>query len=334
VQARRRRLAVAAIFAVGLCACGHSGGTHAAGGSPAASASSAGQCARSADTVTAVYPVAQMEVQGSSSWRTIPPQTTTAPCGTDLIVTSSGGTVQIQFGSQGSCKFMQDSEEPGTATLTTRLPRGALFNQGAGSTWCTITGVHWQIKICGLATLEPHGPYPQYEGSCNTSDPDLRVAVWSGSVTLIDRYGSPHIVNADRELSYDFARSNWRQPTQADFSAADIETFDEQALAMGIEITRAPQTVKIVSVPPPSPTPGQTYTVIATGGGSGNPVQLTIDPKSAKYCSAATTSARSAIVTFIAPGLCVIDANQQGNNQYLQAPPVHQTVMVGPATPS
>lgn len=331
MQAHRLRLAVAAILAVGLCACGHSGG---AGGSPAASASSAGPCVHSADTVAAVYPVAQMRLYGSSSWQPVRAQRTAAPCGTDLSVTSSGGTVQIQFGSQGSCKFMQDSEEPGTATLTTRLPRGALFNQGAGSTWCTITGVHWQIKICGLATLEPHGPHPQYEGSCNTSDPDLRVAVWSGSVTLIDRRGSPHIINADTELSYDFARSSWRQPTQADFSAADIETFDQQAQAIGMEITKAPQTVTIVSVPPPSPTPGQTYTVIATGGGSGNPVQLTIDPKSTKFCSAATISAQSAIVTFIAPGPCVIDANQQGDNQYLQAPPVHQTVTVGPASPS
>jgi hypothetical protein len=248
-------------------------------------------------------------------------------------VTSSGGTVQIQFGSQGRCKFMQDSNEPGTATLTTRLPRGALFNQGAGSTWCSITGVNWQIQLCGLATLEPHGAHPQYEGSC-TSDPDLRVAVWAGSVTLIDRHGRTHIINADTELSYDFATSSWRQPTQADFSADDIETFDQQAQAMGIEITKAPQTVKFVSVPPPSPTPGQTYTVIAAGGGSGNPVQITIDPKSIKICSADTTSARSAIVTFNAPGPCVIDANQQGNDQYLQAPPVQQTVTVGPAPPS
>lgn len=324
---------MAAILAVGLCACGHIGGTPRASGSPTASANSAGQCVHSADTVTAVYPVAQMELQGSASWQTIPANTTAAPCGTDLSVTSSGGTVQIQFGSQGRCKFMQDSQEPGTATLTIRLPRGALFNQAAGSTWCTITGVHSQIQLCGLATLEPNGPHPQYEGSCNTGDPDLRVAVWSGSVTLIDRNGSPHIIDADMELSYDFATSSWRQPTQADFSAADIETFDQQAQAMGVEITRAPQTVKIVSVPPASPTPGQNYTVIATGGGSGNPVQITIDPKSTKICSAATTSARSAIVTFIAPGPCVIDANQQGNDQYLQAPPVQQTVTVGPAPP-
>jgi hypothetical protein len=334
VQAHRLRLAVAAILALGLCACGKGLGPPTASGSPAASASVANQCAHPADTVITTYPVAQMEVPKSSTWQTIPAHTIMAPWCTAMRVTSISAAAQIRFESQGICTFGEDPKAPGAATLTTREPSGALFTEGTGKTWCNVPHDPGPIRLCGLATLLLHGQNPQVISACNPNDPDLTVAVLSGSVTLIDWHGVPYTIDADQQLSYDFISRSWLPLAPAAFSAADIEIFDQQAQALGMEITKAPQTVTIVSLAPPSPTPGQTYTVTATGGGSGNPVQITIDPKSIKICSADTTSARSAIVTFLAPGNCVIDANQQGNTQYLQAPLVQQTVTVNPAPPS
>ena len=71
---------------------------------------------------------------------------------------------------------------------------------------------------------------------------------------------------------------------------------------------------------------GGTYTVSATGGGSGNPVTFTIDASSTSVCSIAGST-----VTFNAACRCVIDANQAGDTAYLAAPQAQQTVTAGVA---
>lgn len=335
MHARKLRLALGVILTLGLCACSSGGGT-APGHSTSGSFGSALSCVHPADTVNTDDPVAKMELPHASAWQLIPVHMTPAPCGTDVSVTSADGAAQLVFSRQGRCKLTEDSQAPGTATLTTRQPRGDLFNQGAGSTLCTLTAGHQTqtIHLCGLATLSPHGPHPQFEGSCYSSDPDLTVAVWSDSVTLIDRHGRPHVIDAGFELSYDFTTASWQPLAEAHFSTAAIETFDEQAQALGAEITMDSQTVAFTSVPPPSPTPGQTYTVSATGGASGNAVLFSIDQSSLKVCSATTSSPQTAIVTFDVPGTCVIDATQMGSSYYLPAPQVQQSVTVVPVTPS
>jgi len=74
---------------------------------------------------------------------------------------------------------------------------------------------------------------------------------------------------------------------------------------------------------------GASYTVMATGGGSGNPVIFTIDLSSTSGCVIA-----GAVVTFPAPvGTCVIDANQVGNTGYSAGPQVQQVFSVLPNTP-
>jgi hypothetical protein len=63
--------------------------------------------------------------------------------------------------------------------------------------------------------------------------------------------------------------------------------------------------------------------VAARGGGSGNQVSFTIDAQSATACSIA-----GATVIFSQPGICVIDANQAGNDRYLPAPQAQQKITV------
>jgi multisubunit Na+/H+ antiporter MnhE subunit len=92
--------------------------------------------------------------------------------------------------------------------------------------------------------------------------------------------------------------------------------------------TLTPQAITFTTAAPTGATVGGTYTVAATGGGSGNPVVFTID--SAASTAGACTIA-TATVTFTGPGTCVIDANQAGNSTYSTAPMVQQTITVAAA---
>ena len=72
---------------------------------------------------------------------------------------------------------------------------------------------------------------------------------------------------------------------------------------------------------------GDTYTVTATGGASGNPVTFSIDGTSTSGC---TVNAATGHVTFTGPaGTCVVDADQAGDASYAAAPQVAQSILVG-----
>ena len=83
------------------------------------------------------------------------------------------------------------------------------------------------------------------------------------------------------------------------------------------------QAIRFTSTPPSPAAVGGTYSVAASGGGSGDPVSFSIDPGSSAVCSFS-----GGTVTFNHPGSCVIDANQDGNAQYQHAPQARQTVTV------
>ena len=90
-----------------------------------------------------------------------------------------------------------------------------------------------------------------------------------------------------------------------------------------------PQKITFTSELSAVPVPGGTYTATASGGGSGNPVTLGIDPPSAPVCSISGST-----VTFTQAGSCVIDANQAGNDKYQAAPEAQQLVTVNGGRPS
>jgi hypothetical protein len=95
--------------------------------------------------------------------------------------------------------------------------------------------------------------------------------------------------------------------------------------ARTVEVTKLTQTIAFTSTAPNNATVGgATYTVTATGGGSGNPVTFTIDAISKSICSIAGKT-----VSFTAAGTCKIDANQAGNGSYEAAPQAQQSFSVG-----
>ena len=90
--------------------------------------------------------------------------------------------------------------------------------------------------------------------------------------------------------------------------------------------TAHPQLTQSISFAGPgSGTPGGSWRLSATGGGSGNPVVFSVDSSSGEGVCQVSGST----VTYSAAGSCVIDANQAGNVGYTAAPQVQRTVTVG-----
>lgn len=100
----------------------------------------------------------------------------------------------------------------------------------------------------------------------------------------------------------------------------DIGAFDTDGIPQAITFTSTSPAGAIEG--------GPTYTVAATGGGSGNPVTFAADPSAASVCSVSGTT-----VTFIGGGTCLIDANQVGNANYQAAPQVQQSFAVTSSAP-
>ncbi|MBV9484934.1 MAG: neprosin family prolyl endopeptidase [Frankiaceae bacterium] len=85
-----------------------------------------------------------------------------------------------------------------------------------------------------------------------------------------------------------------------------------------------PQMIEFESSPPGDATVGGApYTVVASGGGSGNPVVFKIADNAESVCTIAVDS-----VSFIGPGRCEIDASQAGNPAFTDAAPARQIVHV------
>ena len=87
---------------------------------------------------------------------------------------------------------------------------------------------------------------------------------------------------------------------------------------------RLSQAVTFTTAPPSNATPGgASYQVGATGGASGNPVVLSIDPAAAAVCRISGST-----VTFVGAGTCTVKANQAGNDNYAPASEARQSFPV------
>ena len=129
-----------------------------------------------------------------------------------------------------------------------------------------------------------------------------------------DGFGEVYVTDQNLPNPYGALPSYWSQ-----------ELTDASGTSAGSTPTPTPQTVTFTTTPPSTAVVGATYSVAATGGPSGQPVVLSIDPTSGSAC---TLSRRVTTVTFAAVGTCVIDANQAGTAAYAPAPQVQQVITV------
>jgi serine/threonine protein kinase len=111
--------------------------------------------------------------------------------------------------------------------------------------------------------------------------------------------------------------------------AGDGDYNAAQSIQQQFDVAQATQSISFTSQAPTCPTgcsPGQQYTVTATGGGSGNPVTFNIDPSSTSLiCS---ISGSTVTISGGTTGTCIIDAFQTGDQNYSAAPDEQQTINV------
>jgi YVTN family beta-propeller protein len=107
----------------------------------------------------------------------------------------------------------------------------------------------------------------------------------------------------------------------------DSLTYEWNGFETPANFTYAPvygQSITFSSTAPTNANVGDSYSISATGGASGNPVTFSVDASTTN----ASCTVTSGVVTFNHPGECVIDADQAGNGSYLAAPEVAQSISV------
>jgi streptogramin lyase len=95
--------------------------------------------------------------------------------------------------------------------------------------------------------------------------------------------------------------------------------------------SQTPQAITFTSTPPINPVVGGSYLVSATGGGSGDPVAFSIDASSGSGVCGFSSESN---VVFTGAGTCVIDANQDGDGTYADAPQSSQMFSIQEAPPT
>jgi YVTN family beta-propeller protein len=105
-----------------------------------------------------------------------------------------------------------------------------------------------------------------------------------------------------------------------DYSYAAAPTVD-QTLTVGV----GPQAITFTSLPPSPASVGGSYTAETAGGGSTEPVTLSVDDATTNTACSITGST----VSFDHAGTCVIVADQAGDADYTTAPAATQQMAVG-----
>ncbi len=111
-----------------------------------------------------------------------------------------------------------------------------------------------------------------------------------------------------------------------DVTATDANNAATIATPVTVTIAQAAQTIAFTSANPAGAKLGDSYTVTATGGASGNPVTFSLGANAAPFCTISGN-----VVSFNATGPCDIIASQLGNANYRDAAPQTQTVAIGKA---
>jgi hypothetical protein len=114
------------------------------------------------------------------------------------------------------------------------------------------------------------------------------------------------------------------------FYSATVTATDSNGLSsqksISYNVIPLPQTITFNSSPPTPAVYGGSYTFSVSGGGSGNPVVVTLGQGAGTACSLTGST-----VTFSGVGTCQVVANQAGDIDWDAAPTVIQTINVLPA---
>jgi DNA-binding beta-propeller fold protein YncE len=146
-----------------------------------------------------------------------------------------------------------------------------------------------------------------------------RVQVFTPNGAGVFQWGGPGAGAGQFYGVYDVAAG-----PQGSVYVVDYGNYRVQKFSFRMSV-RTDQAITFTSVPPTDARVGGSYRLSATGGGSGNPVVFTSETLS--VCTVTGTS-----VSFVRLGICTINANQAGNDQYAPASYVQQSFHVHAVT--
>ena len=147
--------------------------------------------------------------------------------------------------------------------------------------------------------------------------PEAIEGAWESIVSVPDPLGD----GATIPMIEDNGDTVWYGGTT---TAKDLALGLEKDWADSFALALPTQTVAFTSTPSDPAYAGTTYEVSASGGASGNPVAIGIDGASEQGVCWISGN----VVSFLAAGTCVVDADQTGDFQYAPAERVSQTIHV------
>jgi large repetitive protein len=228
-----------------------------------------------------------------------------------LLDSLGGGTFQSEVTTTG-----------GLATVT-----AALASNGASGT-ASVT-LDNGISISGpgsqTVTATPSYTSPSFTVSGGSGNYEWQLTGQTGGAFSLSVAPGASSVNIVGDANTDLG-------TTLDLVLIAQDTTTNQQVFFYFDLTINPQSQMIDMSPIPSTAVGGTSpqnkgtidTLDATGGASGNPVELSIDGSSGyDVCFL-----NGDTLTFYNAGSCIIDANQQGNSYYSAAPEVQTTISV------
>jgi hypothetical protein len=222
------------------------------------------------------------------------PVTFTIDPASTSVCAVSGSTVS--FSATGPCTI--DANQAGSASYEPAPQAQQSFTVSAGTQAITFTSAAPSSATAG-------GPAYNVKAAGGASGNPVTFTVDLASTSVCTISGSTVSFVGTGTCTVDA-----NQAGNADYAPA---AQAQQSFAVG----RGAQTITFRSVRPSSATVnGPTYTVLAAGGESQNPVTFTIDPASSSVCTISGST-----VSFVGTGTCTIDANQAGNSDY---EPAHQ----------
>ena len=251
---------------------------------------------------------------------------------TTTTVASSGFTDQLNTtGNMSAVSFTTTSapnglvvSSTGAVSTTGTLSAGTYTVSGTTSDSLGDSGVFGYSLTVNPVTIMQGAPTSGSDTTVdsNTFSANLTVASgFVGAVTYTQSAGAADILVSGNGLVT--TTGTLLSGTYVASGTTSDAFGDTGTFTYTLTINRAAQTITFTSTPPSDAVTGEAgYSPTATSS-SLLPVALSIDSTSSGVCSLS-----SGVITFLAAGTCLVDANQTGNGMYSPAPQVQQSFAI------
>jgi len=240
--------------------------------------------------------------------------------GSELALTTSGGsgTGAISYsavdGTASGCSVtgaMLETSSAGTCLVTATKASDANYNSVSSPQTTVTVGQGDQAPLAVTSTSGIYGSGLALTTSGGSGTGAVSYSAVDGTASGCSVTGGVLSVSGAGTCLVTATRA-----ADGDYNAASSPSTT-------ISFAKAPQSSTFTSQPPAQPQVGGSYTVAGTAD-SGLPVAFSVDPAS----GSGVCSISGAVVSFTGAGVCIIDANQPGNGNYLASAPSQQTVTV------